>query len=68
MPSRAKPEIRSLGRSQFPRWVIIDDSKRPPAERVFWNGFGWVEELRDARLYNDMDAALRDRDVIQDGD
>jgi hypothetical protein len=51
MTSKVKPEVRRVGPTQSPRWVIIDDGTKVPTQRRFWNGTGWVEGLRNAALY-----------------
>jgi hypothetical protein len=53
MTSKVKPEIRRIGRQQFPRWIIIDGGCAGPTH--FWNGEGWVEGLRSAMLFAQKD-------------
>ena len=51
MTSKLKPEVRRIGREQFPRWVIIDDATKVRTEQRFWNGRGWEKGLRNAMLF-----------------
>jgi hypothetical protein len=56
MTSKVKPEIRRIGRKQFPRWIIIDGGSNGPTH--FWNGERWVEGIRNAMLFAQKDVVL----------
>jgi hypothetical protein len=60
MTSKVKPEVRRVGRKQFPRWVIIDDRTKVRTQRRFWNGAEWVAALRNAALYAHRDLVLKE--------
>ena len=60
MTSKVKPEVRTVGSKQFPRWVIIDDGTKVPTQRRFWNGTGWVIGLRNAALYAHKHLVLKE--------
>ena len=65
MTSKVRPEVRRIGSKQFLRWVIIDDGKKGPSQRRFWNGQGWAEILRQAMLYAHKDEVLKDLKTIK---
>ena len=65
MTSKVRPEVRRIGSKQFVRWVIIDDGKKRPSQRRFWNGRDWMEGLRNAMLFAHKDAVLKELEAIK---
>ena len=68
MVSKQKAEIVTIGRADFPRYIIVADSDAAPKHRRFWAGQKWITQRHLALLYADRDVAVQDLAAISSGE
>jgi hypothetical protein len=64
MVSKRKAEIVSVGRADFPRYIIVADSNAASEHQRYWAGLKWIKQSHLAPLYADRSVAEQDLDSI----
>jgi len=64
MVSKQKAEIVTVGRADFPRYVIVADSDAAPENQRYWAGLKWITQSHLALLYADRSVAEQDLAAI----
>ncbi len=64
MVLKRKAEIVTVGRAEFPRYIIVADSDASTEGRRYWAGQKWINQKHLASLYADRSLAEQDLAAI----